>query len=103
MISQEHKTRLWEQVQTAGPIVLTEKDQDLLAKMISSEPMVKALSAIWYDVVLQPSQFMGLDLSEPGQVVEGAKIQGRAQGMLNAIELLFNLITLPEEDLDDDE
>lgn len=81
---------------------LTEKDQELLQGILSSSVMVKALGLASNAAREIPMAILGLDLSKPENCHEASRAQGRVQGVLQTIELLFDLVTSAEEEDEDD-
>jgi hypothetical protein len=102
MIDQKQRENLTQKVAAFSQDVLTDKDKDVLARIITTEPMLKALGQIYGFATNSYLQFGGVDLSNESERHKASALQGHIQGYFGAIDLLFQLITLPEE-IEDDE
>ena len=75
---------------------LTDKDIESLEKMLSSEPLLKALGQLYASAFNQAQEFMNVDFAQPESVAVASRIQGAVRGAMSMIQDIFNL-TLQEE------
>jgi len=100
-ITEERKAALLEKIQQYQNAGLEEKEVELLCGILQSETMLKALGQIVAMAKETPQQILNFVLTTPEGLDQGIRTQGFALGLLNAIECLYALITLPEETSDD--
>lgn len=101
MIEAKRKEALVLKVASFAQDVLTDKDQEILAKILTTEPMLKALGQVYAYAMNSHYEFRAVDFSVPEEQHKASAMQGHIQGCLRAIDILFQLITLPEETQDD--
>ena len=101
LLNEEQKAGLWIKIHQAQFAQMSEKDLEVLAGILRTEPMVKALGQIYAGCNSLPAQFVGLDLMDDEDRGKGIKLQGLIQGGVDFIDGLLSLVTLPEERSDD--
>lgn len=97
-LTEERKAGIWDKLRAMGDEPLTPKDVEALTMMLTCEPGLKGLGRLAVFADESARGFVALDLGTPQGVAEGLKLQGRIQGYLHSLEVLYGLITLPEED-----
>jgi hypothetical protein len=100
-MTEEQITRQWERIKTHSDELLTDKDKEVLTTMLTCEPGLKAFGKIYALANAYPSGFMQIDFSTAKGASDAAQLQGHIKGLLSAVDVLFNLVTLPEENEDD--
>jgi len=101
-LTTEQKDRYWEMMQANGKEPLTDKDKEAVTLLLTSEPGSKALGRVLEAAENLPKALMSLDLSTPIGMRDATHLQGRVAGYVHAIEIIFDLITLPEESENDE-
>lgn len=81
--------------------VITDKDQGVLADILHTEPMLRALGRIKADVENLALSLVNVDLGDESQRHQASAIQGIVRGTIATIEALLGLASLPEEKEDD--
>lgn len=70
----------------------SKKDQEILKQILTASTMQRAFAKVKEEAQEKLNQFMSLDLSKEGAVLEGIRIQAHYQGMLRVIDLLNDLV-----------
>ncbi len=96
-IEEEQARRYIEIAKKKGDEPFTDKDQELLTAMLTSETGLKALGRVMAWANYSTTGFMQVDLATQTGLRDAMSLQGRINGYFSAVELLFGLITLPEE------
>ncbi len=99
-MSEENKSRLWDQIPVLAAAPLTEKDIEVITGILHSESMLKALGRVYGMAHELPTTLLKANLEDPTERGQAIRVQGMVQGYLNAIELLLDLVVLPEGDDD---
>lgn len=97
--------RVYKKVQalSLAGVSLSDKDVDVLGKILGSEPMLKALAVLYSQANAAPSDLLRMNLDDPQQRHDATLLQGAIAGLVNGIEALFALATdKSPEDEDDD-
>jgi len=82
-------------------MALTDKEQGILAEILYTEPVLKALGRIKADTDNMAMNLVNADLGDEIQRHQASVIQGIVRGRINTIEALLDLASLPEEEDDD--
>ncbi len=101
MISADFAEKLYTRMQEHSATVLDSEEIEILAKLISSDVMLKALGQAFAFCRNTEGEMSRIDMSQPGSVLDFAKAQGQIQGVNHIITGLLGLIT--EKDEEDDE
>ena len=101
MLTVERKEKYWNLMQEQGGEPLLDKDLEAITMMMTSQPGLKAFGRIFAAANTLPRAIMTLDLSTEVGRRDAVQLQGRVAGYIHAIEIIFDLITLPEEDEDE--
>jgi len=89
----DQKERFWNEVQGQPERDLTSEERHMLAGLLRPGGLLpRAFCQCWYLSTSTLSKFAGLDLTDPKQVAEGIKLQGRLQGMTQLVEVMLTLI-----------
>ena len=83
-------------------VEMTEKEADVLGRVLNSDPMVKALAIIVHDAMGVRDRLVYADLGTPAGINEAARMQGLVLGAQHTIAALLNLSTEDEKDEEDD-
>ena len=97
-LTPEQVERYIEIAKTKGLEPFTDKDQELLTAMLTSETGLKAVGKVMAWANLAVTGFMQVDLATEMGRKDAMNLQGRISGYFHGVELLFGLITLPEEE-----
>lgn len=100
-ITQKQKENLLQKIQVdyfGAPI--TDKDQGILADILHTEPMLKALGRIKADTENMALSLMNADLGDEKERHQASIVQGMVRGRIQTIEALMDLAALPEEQED---
>ncbi len=79
-------------------IPLNEKEKEVLAKILTSEVMSKALVHLSSFMHQVPSTLMTLDIHDAGAQVQFSRAQGYMMGLRGAMEQLFGLVVSESEE-----
>lgn len=84
----EERDKLYEAISQAGPV----KPEDIpeLKALMKNRVLQRALCELLTESDAQSAILLGLNLEDPQQRSEGAKAQGRAFGLIRAVEALID-------------
>ena len=97
-ISAEQRSNLFAKIRSLMVAEITDQDKDLLFDLLHTEPLLKALGQVLALANELPMQILGVDLTDPETRNAAIQCQGQFQGYINSLEVLFDLIALPEEE-----
>ena len=100
-ISQERRANIWKSIMGFIDEPLTDKDEEILEQVFSMESFCKAMGKVYARAQATPMQIMGVNLASSEGQCSGSQMQGQVYGLLGAVDILLDLITLPEE-IDDE-
>jgi hypothetical protein len=81
---------------------ISDKDQGVLADLLHTEPLLKALGRIKADTEQMAMNLVNANLGDEQERHQASVVQGIVRGRINTIEALLDLATLPEEEEDDE-
>lgn len=101
-MTKDQAARLFTRVQAlaTAETSLSDKDVDILGKLLGSEPMMKALAIMYSQINAAPMALLKANLEDVQQRADAIRLQGQVFGTVHAIEGLFALATVeePEEE-----
>jgi len=100
-ITEDHKSNILNRIVDYSKEDLTDKDIEILVKIFSTEPMLKALGRVYSIAQVLPLQLVSVDLGDPSAVAAASRHQGKIEGLHNSIDYLLQLVTLPQEEDED--
>lgn len=77
---------------------LTEKEAELLGRLLNTEPAIRALTIIHWKALQIPRELMNLNFADPQQASIATKAQGQIIGIQNAILELLELTETPSDE-----
>jgi hypothetical protein len=77
---------------------LTDKEAELLGRLLNSEPLIRALTVIYWQSRQIPMEFANMDLLDPKGAREATLAQGQMVGIRNTIEALLQLTEVPGDE-----
>ena len=94
MFTQEQAEKKLDVAKTLAGEEMDSKEKELVCQMLTSQPLLKLLGQIW--IMGAGQNIHQLDFMTPEGIAQACKIQGKAEGMVYAMELIFSAVT--EED-----
>ncbi len=97
----DQRERFSEQIKLHATEPLSEKDKELLTTMLTCKTGMLAFGKIYAQALGLPGGFLQLDMATEQGRRDAVFLQGRVQGLVEAIDVLFELVALPEEEDDE--
>ncbi len=96
-LTEEQKQRIWEQIASLGIQPFEGKEEEQLSVMVRSKAMLKAFGTVYSSAQSASTAISSLDFGLDRSRVDAARLQGRMEGMIQAVELVLELVTAEEE------
>lgn len=91
MFTEEQSHKKMDAAKELAQEEMTSQEKEIVCKMLTSQPLLKLLGQIW--LIGAGQNIHQLDLMTPEGIANACKVQGKAEGVVYAFELLFSAVT----------
>ena len=91
MFTEEQALMKMESAKTLAQDEMSGNEKELVCQMLTSQPLLKLLGQLW--LMGAGQNIHQLDLMTPEGIAQACKVQGKAEGLVHAFELIFSAVT----------